>query len=377
MTHTCPCCSSPNTEFLLSTPPVPVNSCVLVNTLDESMSIERRSIDLWWCGQCEFLWNSAFESALVDYGQNYEGTQSFSKLFRTYSEALAKSWIEDLNQAPKVILEAGCGQGEFLALLSEVSPARLIGFDPAYREKGVSNAEIHPSRLPQSQTAMADLVINRMTLEHVAEPAAFIRTQKSWLTEAGHLISQVPNAERMLDEQLTCDLLYEHVNYFTKRSISALMATCGLAIRQLNIEFNGQHLSAVAQHSAEPASLALPAKAFDPTGFTEAVAAFPTEWHKRLKVEKLAGREIWVWGAGSRATAFMSNLPDPDCVSGVIDINPNRKGTFVLGSSWVTFTPEHLRGCKGLTIIVMNPIYLDEISQVLSALNIEARLIPL
>lgn len=377
MTHACPCCVSKNTTRLLTTPPMPVNSCVLVKSLSESMSIPRRPIDLWWCKECDFLWNISFEADLVEYGQEYEGTQSFSKLFREYTVKLANGWINDLPSAPQTILEAGCGQGELLEMLSELTDARLIGFDPAFRLYETSYAQITATLLPLSGEAVADLVINRMTLEHVDNPIGFIETQKSWLAPNGHLISQIPNAERMLKEHLTCDLLYEHVNYFTKNSITALMETCGLASRRLDVDFEGQHLSMIAQRAdGQPRTEQL----YDRSNmqkFADSVTEFSKMWQSRLEAEKLAGNEIWIWGAGSRATAFMCNLSDPDLISGVVDINPNRDGTYILGTSLLTYTPEVLRNRSDISIIVMNPIYGDEIGHEITSLNTQANLIPL
>jgi len=45
-----------------------------------------------------------------------------------------------------------------------------------------------------------DLVINRMTLEHIPHPRRFIQTMTEWLAPGGTLITQVPNAARTIDE---------------------------------------------------------------------------------------------------------------------------------------------------------------------------------
>ena len=373
----CPCCESTNTADLLSTPPVPVNSCVLVRNVSESLSVQRRPIDLWCCTDCDFLWNNSFEPDLVEYSKDYEGTQSFSGFFRNYTQNLATDWIGGLSTAPQTILEAGCGQGEFLDVMSSISDAKLVGYDPAYRPRGTNNAQINPTLLPQSAQPVAEIAINRMTLEHVANPKEFIEVQKSWLTTDGHLISQVPNGERMLRDHLVCDLLYEHMSYFTKKSIVALMKNCGLSPIRVQTSFENQHLTVIAGTSGDREYNGFLPGQYDFQDFARSVTDFPDEWQNRLNAEHLAGNDIWVWGAGSRATAFMCNLANPDIVSGVIDINPNRDGTYVLGSSWLTQTPQALKGCKNISIIVMNPIYMDEIAKILASSDISANLIPL
>lgn len=377
MTLACKCCQSTNTVSLLKTPPVPVNSCQLVKDLDTSMNFQRRPIEIHWCKACDFLWNTSFDPNLVEYNQDYEGTQSFSGYFSRYLKNLASGWIADLPDPPRKVVEAGCGQGEFLDLLASITDAQLVGYDPAYRSESDSKADVFPSLLPHSDEPKADLVVNRMTLEHVANPKAFIQTQQSWLRPGGHLISQVPNAERMIGDQLVCDLLYEHVNYFSKKSLTALMRNCGFTSVHVSTSFEKQHLNITASVGNETSLEGPIENTYDIAEFAKSVTVFPKIWHDRLSSEISGGNEVWVWGAGSRATAFMCNLVDPSIVKGVIDINPNRAGTYVLGSSWVTYLPKHLEGRSDISVVVMNPIYLDEITEKLDSIGVKANLIPL
>jgi len=367
----CPCCASRETAHLLSTPPVPVHSCVLVRDARESLATPRRPIDLWHCATCGFLWNISFESSLIHYGPDYEGTQIFSPVFRAYLAQLGRDWIARYAPKARQIVEAGCGQGEFLEVLAKVTTADLQGFDPAARTLAGARFRITATELPQGGE-QADLVINRMTLEHVPDPLAFTRVQATWLAKGRTLISQVPHAARMIADHLTCDLLYEHVNYFTPTALSALMIRARLAPLAPEITFDGQHLGMAATKDTPGARAQTRAPV--PTDFARAVAAFGPEWRARLTGLHSQGRAIWLWGAGSRATAFLAHLGTPGLVAGVIDINPNRAGSYVLGTEVMTHTPQAISGKSDIALIVMNPIYSDEIARNLQEIGTKAEI---
>ncbi len=374
MKRLCPCCRSTHVRHVFETPAVPVNSCILVEDPAESLEFPKASISLWHCPSCDFVWNATFDDRLVTYDERYEGTQAFSKLFKSYMRDLAEGWLNRFASPPKTILEAGCGQGEFLDVLSDLVDARFTGFDPAYR--GDHNG-IHVGVLPREAVNENDLVINRMTLEHVADPVAFLMDQKAHLADRGTLISQVPNAERMFRENLACELVYEHVNYFSQASLQAVHLTCGLTAEHFETNFANQHLTCFARHtsvksSADP-ELARP----DVTGFVRYCEEYPSRWQRWLDFKKSHGQALWVWGAGSRATAFLNWLPAPQSIEGVIDINPNKNRTFVLGTAAKTFLPAELADRKDVTIIVTNPVYLEEIRDLVVGQNTKAEFVDL
>jgi hypothetical protein len=72
----------------------------------------------------------------------------------------------------------------------------------------------------------------------------------------------------------------------------------------------------------------------------------------------------------------MTTLNVKDEIDYVVDINPNRHGKFIPGAGKQIIPPESLREYKPDTVIVMNPVYVNEIRQKLESMNIHAELIP-
>ncbi len=64
-----------------------------------------------------------------------------------------------------------------------------------------------------------------------------------------------------------------------------------------------------------------------------------------------------------------------NAVEYVVDINPYRHGKFIPSIGKEIKPPEFLRGYRPDLVIVMNPIYRDEIQEMLDVLNVTAEVI--
>ncbi|MCZ4350914.1 class I SAM-dependent methyltransferase [Roseovarius aestuarii] len=298
-----------------------------------------------------------------------------SDFFRAYLEQTAVDWLNGLDSEPQSILEVGCGQGEFLAVLAEKTNATLQGFDPAFRLQDATSERVVADYLPEEPTAQFDLVMNRMTLEHIARPLDFVVNLRRWLAPGGTLITQVPNAERIIADQHVCELFYEHVNYFTKTSLVHLLERAGFKSNRVEITYDGQSLTVYSRLDPSKKPVTHSTVSGLENNLGASLARFSTDWNRILNDRLAKGREIWLWGTGSRATTFLAFACEHASVTGAVDINPMREGSYVLGTACRTFLPKALKGRQNLSIVVMNPIYKDEISKSLSALSVEAELL--
>jgi hypothetical protein len=60
-----------------------------------------------------------------------------------------------------------------------------------------------------------------------------------------------------------------------------------------------------------------------------------------------------------------------------VDINPLKHGTFLAGTGQKVVAPGFLREYQPDTVIVMNPIYCDEIQRDLDRMGLSAELVPI
>jgi SAM-dependent methyltransferase len=323
------------------------------------------------------VWNATFDAAAVIYDTDYEGTQIHSAVFRDYLADLAVAWLSTCDERVESILEVGCGQGEFLEALAAVTSADLTGYDPAWRGSGGDRAEIVAAVLPDAPAQRAGVVLNRMTLEHIADPLPFVRRMAEWLAPGGTLITQVPDAARMIEKQLVGDLVHEHVNYFTGASLTALLRRAGFVEMRVSREYADQHLTVFARRVGTPGADERPLDQYDLDRFARSVNDFGPSWDARMREFVAQGCRVVVWGAGSRATALLASLPEPGLVSFAVDINPRREGTYILGTECPTHLPEVLRDEQQLAVVVTNSIYEGEIRAELNRLEVSAELVML
>jgi hypothetical protein len=87
------------------------------------------------------------------------------------------------------------------------------------------------------------------------------------------------------------------------------------------------------------------------------------------------GDRVALWGAGSKAVAFLTTLGVGDEVAAVTDINPYRHGMFMPGSGHEVVPPAQLRTIQPQLVIAMNPIYVPEIERDLRGMGLGSRVV--
>ena len=80
-----------------------------------------------------------------------------------------------------------------------------------------------------------------------------------------------------------------------------------------------------------------------------------------------------LWGGGSKAVAFLTTLGVTNEIAYAVDINPRRSGTFLAGGGQQIVAPEFLRDYRPDVVIIMNPIYRDEIQAALADMGVRSR----
>jgi hypothetical protein len=99
-------------------------------------------------------------------------------------------------------------------------------------------------------------------------------------------------------------------------------------------------------------------------------------WKNQLLDIKDKKKRAIVWGSGSKCVGFMTTLGVKDEIQYIVDINPRRNGKFIPGVGKQIVSPEFLKQYKPDTVIVMNPIYCNEIKKMMDDMDISAEYIP-
>lgn len=365
---------------------VPVYCNVLCPTRDEALHSSRGDIQLGFCAACGHIANLAFEPARLAYAQNYENSLHFSPKFQSYATDLARYLVEKYILYGKDIIEIGCGQGEFLQLLCTLGRSRGIGFDGSYRQA-------RPGQTPAEQITFiphdysdryapyqADLLCCRHVLEHIAQPLDFLLMVRRAIGTRYNTVVffEVPNVLCTLRDLAIWDIIYEHCSYFSPSSLARLFGACGFDICALRETFAGQFLCLEALPIAA-ATGAPPAGIVSAQNLAQEVASFAERfqrkkalWEQRLAHLEAHGQRCVVWGVGSKGVTFLNMLHIRDQIEYVVDINPRKHGMYVAGSGQGIVAPEFLQDYHPDLVLVMNPIYRQEVQQRLDSMGVKA-----
>ena len=113
----CPLCSNPVPRLFFERRDVPVHQNWACLTAEEARQFRRGDLLLAFCAECGFVFNAAFEPDRLSYSAAYENTQSCSPYFKQYLIQLADSLLTKYGLSNKLVIEVGCGKGDFLRLL--------------------------------------------------------------------------------------------------------------------------------------------------------------------------------------------------------------------------------------------------------------------
>ncbi len=367
----CPVCSSAGIEFFFEMNGLPVFCNVLHTSREDALNAPRGDMKLGFCRACGHIYNYAFDPALMNYTQSYENSLHFSPVFQRYAEELAANLIQRYNLRNKSIVEIGCGKGDFLKLLCDEGENEGTGFDASYQPELLQRRErlrvIQDSYSAKYAHLATDFVVCRHVLEHIASPREFVENIRGALGSQPALYFEVPNALWTLRDLGVWDLIYEHCSYFTPHSLVRLFTEAGFGVLNIAERYNGQFLgieltpgvSAVTQGaSVEGDSLAKLVLAF-----AENYRSRVESWQKRFAQIGWEGKRIVVWGGGSKGVTFLNVMRAG--IEFMIDINPRKQGMYVAGTGQQIVSPEFLRTYAPDLVIVMNPIYMDEIRTML------------
>lgn len=388
----CPACGHPEMQVFYKLLQVPVHSVLLLSTRAEAVAYPKGDIVLGLCLRCGFVSNLAFDPGMHEYSGKYEATQGYSDTFNQFHRRLAEMLVERHDLRHRRIIEIGCGQGEFLSMLCELGDNRGLGFDPAYAGR---------SSQPTSQKASfvadfysekyagypADFVCCKMTLEHIQDTGRFVRTVRRAVDGMDQpvIFFQVPNAAYVFGKTAFWDIYYEHCSYFSPGALARLFRQEGFSVLDLWTDYDDQYVmieaSPAAGNTGGPADLLEPEN--DLQSFVRTIQEFNpalerqmTAWRQELARLSRGGRKVVLWGGGSKAVALLTTLGlSSSELEYVVDINPYKAGTFIAGTGQEIISPGRLKDIYPDGVVVMNPVYKEEVRTALSGMGLAPELV--
>jgi len=386
----CPCCGHALSVPFYEVGPVPVHSCLMLETLEDAHAFPTGMVRLSLCEGCGFVTNTAFDPRWSAYAPNYEDQQSFSATFNSFAGQLARDLVERHGLDGRRAIEIGCSKGDFMALLCDAGGMDCVGIDPSAVEGRVAPPSRGTMRfLPeyygqQHLDVAADLFCCRHTLEHIRDVDETLRLMGRHMAAnpGAVLCIEVPDATRLWRSCAFEDIYYEHCSYFTAGSLAAAVRRAGFAVTDLRREYGDQYLvleACLDRSRGRHFSIEeTPAEtAADVESFGEKIGNVLAAWNTCIAEVRDSGSRVAVWGSGSKCVAFLRTLGVEDLIDAIVDINPHREGKIAPGLSLPIGLPQSLIGAQVGLLIAMNPIYRDEIASACRKMGLDADLLAL
>ncbi len=388
----CPACQSERIELITALDSIPVNSCLLLESSDMAQAFPTGRMAFSLCRSCGFCFNAAYQTDSSEYSARYEETQACSDRFVDFARSLAARWVERHHLAGKTVLEIGCGSmGEFLQFMVDAGIGRGIGIDPALNVERISHPR--PDRFewipdfysPTHADLAADAIVCRHTLEHIPDVFSFMQQIRSVIGDRTEtvVLFELPDVARILDEVAFWDVYYEHCSYFSAGSLARLFRATGFEPVDVSREYGDQYLVIEARPSTVPASgdsLAveddLDLVRFGAAGYRDGYGQLRARWDSELLAAAERGDRTVIWGGGSKGVSFLTNVRS-EAIDYVVDINPSKHGFYMAGTGQQVVGPEFLVDYRPDLVILMNPIYVDDVQADLDRLGVESRLLAL
>jgi SAM-dependent methyltransferase len=384
----CQVCGSGKQDFTVKRPTLPVMQNFVYQTLEQALTSKKGQFRLQVCPVCGFACNADFDPELMHYDEGYDNNVPSSVMDDYYAD-LAERLYKKYHLKNRLVVDVGCGKGTFLKTLCRRFPSvRGLGIDPSFEGDCLQLG----GRLTFLQEFFSEsclkeapaLVICRHVLEHIPDPVSFLKKICVPLKEYPEtaFFFEVPDVSWIAANNSFWDFCYEHCNYFGVQSLSRAVSLAGMNVEQVEASFGEQYIWLDASfkesnaQSNEQGTVSVSSCYKELMSYADDENDYVQQTEQMLKNLKRDGYKIAVWGMATKGVLF-SLLMDSqrEMIDFCIDVNKNKQNCYVPTGHFIE-APEVLQKSGGkLAVIVMNPNYAEEISEIISSLSLNSLLI--
>jgi 2-polyprenyl-3-methyl-5-hydroxy-6-metoxy-1,4-benzoquinol methylase len=366
----CPLCKTNKSKIVYQTTNY---TSLYTNKIKTSISI---------CKNCNFIFTNPRPS-LEDIDEYYKYDQNASGII--YGEREKGSLSNKLiSQKAEFILshklphnisflDIGCGQGDLLKYLKNKTDFKLLGLEPYGEVKsGVNNfgVKIIYSSLETEclNIGKFDAISLMSVLEHIYNPAKFLKNINKILKQNGLLFLEVPDSAKptpFIVEYFG----FEHLSYFTLETIKKLLNDNEFYIKSFDKEAlrNGVIKVCAINSKKSLNNIKLPIEKKDYYQIIKKYKNQKTKIEKQfsklinplIKKWKKSSARIAIYGAGGH-TFYLLNLIDiTDLIDCLIDSDPKKHGKKFM--NWQIYGPSDINSLNLDVIIISSQRFEEEI----------------
>ena len=154
------------------------------------------------------------------------------------------------------LLDIGCGNGALLRAFAARRPQwRLSGVEMGDRYRAAVESipgveEFHPGPLDTLAARPFDAISMVHVLEHIENPAAFLRGLRPRLAPGGMLIIEVPDCERNPFDLTIAD----HCSHLSRQTLERILVQAGFGVVAVSTDWLPREISVICSPDASPSA---------------------------------------------------------------------------------------------------------------------------
>jgi hypothetical protein len=314
------------------------------------------TLSLHQCSGCGLVQHT---TAPVPYWRSVIRAAGISPEMRAFRLDQFGKWLRTHHLMGRKVLEVGCGQGEYLALLAQAG-AEAYGIEhgtesvQACRSGGL---RVQQAFLEGPQTQIDNgpfggfAILN--FLEHIPRAHETLQGISANLSDEAIGLVEVPNFDMILQSGLFAEFIPDHLYYFSKKTLSTLLESNGFEVLDCSPMWHNYVLSATVRKRMplDLSSLQTSQKDLQ-NSFRNFLSKFPP-------------KRVAIWGAGHQALALISLMGVSNHIAYVVDSAPFKQNRFTPATHLPIVAPERLNDGEVDAVIVLAASYSDEVARII------------
>lgn len=315
------------------------------------------SLELCQCKVCGLV---QFDCEPVGYYKDVIRAGGFTSTMVNLRRMQYGHFINSYGLQHKKVIEVGCGQGEFLEVLTEF-PVEAYGMEHRQelvakaRAKGLNVWKAYAGRNESKwENGPFDAFLSFNYLEHQPDPNGMLQNIYDNLTDQGMGLITVPSFEYILENDGYYELLRDHIAYYTFGTLRFLLERNGFEVLEQEV-VNRDTLAVIVRKRVQ--------KAFD--GLKDSFRAISQEMDTFVRGLQECGKTLAVWGASHQGFTITATTEIGKYARYIIDSAPFKQGKYAPASHLPIKAPSSLVSERVDAILIIAPGYTDEISGII------------
>ncbi|NBH33591.1 methyltransferase domain-containing protein [Clostridiaceae bacterium] len=353
--------------FVLENAPSSAQNIPEARELGQDTGID---LPLYQCQNCGLV---QFDCEPVSYYRDVIRSGGYSTTMIELRTRQYKHLIETYGLEGKKFLEVGCGQGEFLKVLTEF-PVKVYGVE--HREQLVELALKNGLNVVSGFTENPDTVLGSAGpydvflsfnfLEHQPKPGIMLDCIWENLACGGMGLITVPSLEYVLQYNGYYELIRDHIAYYTFDTLRSLLEQHGFEVVEQEV-VNRDTLSVIVKKTSEikkNSQSAMPVSV-NLSGLEDSFHSIRKQMKELTKELEKQGQTLAIWGASHQGFTLASTTCLGEKACYIMDSAPFKQGRFAPASHLPIVAPDYFLEHPTDGILILAPGYTEEIAGII------------